>query len=68
MALSSSTAPPLGLESNTWLFNAFQCFSGYLGAQVMLGKCDAVHSGVALALVAVLIVGLTIGSTMGRLA
>ncbi|CAJ1332597.1 unnamed protein product [Effrenium voratum] len=32
---------------------------------VMLGQMDAVHSGVALSFVTVLIVGLTIGSTMG---
>ena len=31
----------------------------------MLGKCDAVHSGVAMAFVAVGIVGLTIASTLG---
>lgn len=34
----------------------------------MLGQMDAVHSGVALSFVTVLIVGLTIGSTMGALA
>lgn len=31
----------------------------------MLGKCDAVHSGAAMAFVAVAIVGLTIVSTLG---
>eukprot|EP00439_Symbiodinium_sp_Y106_P045694 s324_g5.t2 len=32
---------------------------------IMIGKCDAVHSGVFLSFVAVLIVGLTIASTLG---
>ncbi|CAJ1445353.1 unnamed protein product [Effrenium voratum] len=32
---------------------------------IMIGKMDAVHSGVVLSMVAVLIVGLTIGSTLG---
>eukprot|EP00913_Durusdinium_trenchii_P033106 g30996.t1 len=32
---------------------------------IMLGKCDAVHSGVAMAFVAVGIVGLTVASTLG---
>ncbi|CAE7278532.1 Ptchd3 [Symbiodinium natans] len=32
---------------------------------IMIGKCDAVHSGVFLSMVAVLIVGLTIASTLG---
>lgn len=31
----------------------------------MLGKCDSVHSGVAMAFVAVGIVGLTVVSTLG---
>ena len=31
----------------------------------MIGKCDAIHSGVFLSFVAVIIVGLTIGSTLG---
>ncbi|CAE7539426.1 Ptchd3 [Symbiodinium sp. CCMP2592] len=32
---------------------------------IMIGKCDAIHSGMFLSFVAVLIVGLTIGSTLG---
>eukprot|EP00438_Fugacium_kawagutii_P018160 Skav206360 [mRNA] locus=scaffold3448:278234:280928:- [translate_table: standard] len=32
---------------------------------IMLGKCDSVHSGVAMAFIAVGIVGLTVVSTLG---
>ena len=32
---------------------------------IMIGKCDAIHSGMVLSFVAVLIVGLTIASTLG---
>jgi len=33
--------------------------------EIMLGRCDSVHSGVAMAFVAVGIVGLTVVSTLG---
>eukprot|EP00438_Fugacium_kawagutii_P018155 Skav206355 [mRNA] locus=scaffold3448:213095:219031:- [translate_table: standard] len=39
--------------------------SSYAVIIIMLGKCDAVHSGVAMAFIAVGIVGLTVVSTLG---
>ena len=38
---------------------------GVVDPEIMLGKCDAVHSGAAMAFVAVGIVGLTVVSTLG---
>ena len=39
--------------------------SPWSSAQFMLGKCDSVHSGVAMAFIAVAIVGMCIVSTLG---
>ena len=40
-------------------------FTIWPAPEIMLGKCDSVHSGAAMAFVAVGIVGLTIVSTLG---
>ena len=55
------------------MFFLFTCFFStsepstlkHSETEIMLGRCDSVHSGVAMAFVAVGIVGLTVVSTLG---
>ncbi|OLP96124.1 Patched domain-containing protein 3 [Symbiodinium microadriaticum] len=62
----------MGIDADTRADPKLDCkpddllkFNGSFASGIMIGKCDAVHSGVFLSFVAVLIVGLTIASTLG---
>ena len=63
---SKPPAPPPQTKKNNLPNGPNEPYS-FLGSfpEIMLGKCDAVHSGAAMAFVAVGIVGLTVVSTLG---